>query len=345
MQIYEDYNLEKLNSFRIFAESRYYCALTSIRDLEPLLNDSRINKNKILCMGSGSNMLFVDSFQGLIIHNQIQGIEIVEETSDFVKLKVGAGVIWNNFVEWTISKNLNGIENLVLIPGTVGAAPIQNIGAYGIEVKDTIESVEAFNFENKNIKFFNKDECQFGYRDSIFKTHEKGKWLITSVVFRLSKRAHLHTHYGAIATELKLKAVIKPSIRDVADAVIKIRRSKLPDPELLGNAGSFFKNPIIPSIQFLKLKEEFPLIVAYPDREGFHKIAAGWLIEAAGMKGYTEGSCGVHQSQSLVLVNYGGATGRQILTLADKVRRTVKLKFHITLEVEVNIIGDSVESF
>ena len=284
-------------------------------------------------------MLFTQNIAGVVLKNEIKGIQILSENTDTVLVKCGAGEVWHEFVVYCVNKGWAGLENLSLIPGTVGASPIQNIGAYGAEVKDTIESVECIDIETHSKKRFTAAECAFGYRDSVFKKLYKGKYIITYVTFRLKKQAHVNTSYGAIQQVLDEKGIIAPTIRDVSNAVIDIRKSKLPNPAQLGNAGSFFKNPEIPGKQFEELRKKFPDIVSFPGfKEGMIKVPAGWLIEHSGWKGKMIGNVGVHRLQALVLVNYGGATGQEIVDLSLEVRKSVKELFGIDLEPEVNII-------
>ena len=291
----------------------------------------------LLILGGGSNILFTRPVEALVLRNQLQGIEIVNETPKFVELKAGAGVTWNEFVLFTVERNWGGIENLSLIPGSVGASPMQNIGAYGAEIKDVFVSLEALNIETLEIETFGKEQCAFGYRESVFKRALKGKYIITSVTYRLTKTPKFNTGYGAIQSELDAAGVADLSVKAISDAVIAIRRSKLPDPKELGNAGSFFKNPVVSSEKFRELVERFPAIPNYPQPENAVKLAAGWLIEQAGWKGKRVGNCGVHEKQALVLVNYGGATGNEIFELSGAIIHDIEEKFGVTLEREVNI--------
>lgn len=283
-------------------------------------------------------MLFTQDFPGLILKNEIKGIELVGEDEDHFFVKSGAGENWHEFVLYTLRQGWAGLENLSLIPGNVGASPMQNIGAYGVEVKDRFESLEAFETETGTVKTFDADACEFGYRESVFKRAAKDKYIILSVTFKLFKEPKLDTRYGAITDELKALGVTDPDIEDVSRAVINIRNSKLPNPAELGNAGSFFKNPVIPAADFEKLKEAHPDVPNYPAGEGFVKLAAGWLIEQAGHKGKRTGHCGMHARQALVLVNYGGATGQEIYALSAAVKKDVFEKFGVELEREVNIV-------
>jgi UDP-N-acetylmuramate dehydrogenase len=293
-----------------------------------------------MILGGGSNVLFKNDFDGLIIHNTIGGIDILREDENEALVRSGAGVVWHDFVKFTIANKFPGIENLSLIPGCVGAAPIQNIGAYGVEIKKTFHELTVVSIEDGSVRTIRAAECRFGYRDSIFKHEAKNKFVITDVTFRFDKQATLNTTYGAINDQLKVMSVEHPTIRDVSEAVIAIRRSKLPDPNEIGNAGSFFKNPEIPTGQFDELKNKYSDIVGYPASPGHTKVAAGWLIEKAGWKGKRIGNVGMHAKQALVLVNYGNATGEELVTHALNVQRSVKEIFGVEVEMEVNIIED-----
>ncbi|MCL4160274.1 UNVERIFIED_CONTAM: hypothetical protein GTU68_036149 [Idotea baltica] len=284
-------------------------------------------------------MLLTKDFDGLVIHINSKGIDIISEDNDSVIVKAKAGENWHDFVLWCINNNFGGIENLSLIPGNVGTAPIQNIGAYGVELKDVFESCEAISLETKQIQSFSKPDCKFGYRNSIFKQEAKGKYVITSVNFKLSKYNHnLSVNYGAIASQLELMQIHQPTIQDISKAVISIRESKLPNPKEIGNSGSFFKNPVISNTQFNTLLENFKEIPSYPVSDNEVKVPAGWLIEKAGFKGKQFGNYGVHKNQALVLVNYGNAKGIDILNLSKLIQKTVKRLFGINIEAEVNIL-------
>jgi UDP-N-acetylmuramate dehydrogenase len=291
----------------------------------------------ILC--GGSNLLLTKDFDGLILKNEIKGIKIVEEKENEVLVKVGGGENWHQFVLWAIAQNYGGIENLSLIPGTIGAAPIQNIGAYGVELKDVFEKLEAVNLTSKRKKTFQKSDCAFGYRESVFKKALKGKYFITAVYLKLSKNKHqLNTNYGAIKAVLEKESIAQPTIKAISDAVIAIRSSKLPDPAVLGNSGSFFKNPEISLHQFKQLQQTFPNIVFYELPNEMIKVPAGWLIEQCGWKGKKVGNTGAHAQQALVLVNYGDATGAEVKRLAYQIIDSVEDKFGIRLHPEVNIM-------
>jgi len=336
MSLQQNISLKPYNSFGIEARAAQLLTLEHTRELSAL-GKSLTAAGDRLVLGGGSNILFTRDVETTVILNRLMGISQVKESPDHVWLKVAAGENWHRFVLHTIAAGLSGIENLSLIPGCVGAAPMQNIGAYGVEVKDTIEEVEGWHWDEQRFTILTNEECRFGYRESIFKQELKNKVLITAVTFRLNKQAQLNTSYGAIREQLAKMGVAEPSVRDVSDAVIAIRSSKLPDPAQIGNAGSFFKNPAIPSSQFLALKERFPELPSYPAPDGRVKIPAGWLIEQCGWKGYREGDAGVHALQALVLVNYGNATGAQIWQLSRKILDSVSEKFGVALEREVNI--------
>ncbi|KRP09010.1 MAG: UDP-N-acetylenolpyruvoylglucosamine reductase [Sphingobacteriales bacterium BACL12 MAG-120802-bin5] len=295
---------------------------------------------QLLILGGGSNLLFTRNFEGLVVWNRLKGIAIEPDpdSPQHQLLKASGGESWHELVMYAVHHQLGGIENLALIPGTVGAAPIQNIGAYGVELKDVFHSLEAFDLETGKLQTFDKDNCMFGYRSSIFKHEFKGKYLIVSCTLRLSLEHTLHTSYGAIQTTLKKKGIEHPRISDIAEAVIDIRRSKLPDPQVLGNAGSFFKNPEISLKHFEQLQQDFPDIPGYPVPGDLIKVPAGWLIETCGWKGRRMGNTGAHAQQALVLVNYGNATGEEIYEHAQRIIRNVKERFEITLVPEVNII-------
>lgn len=338
MLIERNYSLRDLNTFGIEANAAFFTTVKSATDLSSLLRDDEMRLLPKLILGGGSNILLTGDFNGLVIQNKIEGIEIVREDADHVWVKAGGGVVWHEFVLYTVQHGWGGVENLSLIPGTVGAAPMQNIGAYGVEIKDSFEELEAISLEDYSIRRFSRDECRFGYRDSIFKREAKGKYLIVSVTFRLFKKPILNTTYGAIEQELSAMGVNQPTITDVSSAVIQIRRSKLPDPALIGNAGSFFKNPEVEFAHYEKIKSEHPGLVAYPASHGKMKLAAGWLIEQCGWKGKQVGNVGMHSKQALVLVNYGNATGPELLEHAKKVQKSVLEKFGVLLEMEVNIV-------
>jgi len=328
--------LQTFNTFGFNETAEEFARFNSSEELTELL---QLNKNKpLFILGGGSNILLTKKVEGLVLKNDIKGIKIIEENDDFVIVESGAGEIWHNFVVHCINQNWSGLENLSLIPGSVGASPMQNIGAYGVEIKDVFAYLLAYNIASEKIEKFDAEQCQFGYRESIFKQSLKGKYVICHVAFKLSKKAIKNTTYGAIEDELNKLGISDPSIQDISRAVIAIRQSKLPDPALIGNAGSFFKNPIVPETIVDTLKEIYPDIPNYPSAPGMKKLAAGWLIEKAGWKGKSYGNYGVHKNQALVLVNYGGSTGKEIYDLSTEIIHDIKTKFNIELEREVNIM-------
>ncbi len=325
-------SLKPYNTFSIDVCAAYFSDVNSITELQALLSDYHSTPKLIL--GGGSNILFTHDVDGLVIHNQIMGIEKIDENNDHVWLKIGAGENWHQLVLYCIDHHYAGIENLSLIPGTVGAAPIQNIGAYGVEIKDTLFEVHAIYIENNELHIFNNEACEFGYRNSIFKNELKNKYIITHVILRLNKNPVFHVEYGAIRDKLNGHEL---SIKAISDAIIQIRQEKLPNPKVIPNAGSFFKNPIVSQITFLSLQEKYPNIPHFPEPNDCVKIPAGWLIEQCDLKGKRFGNVGVHSHQALVLVNYGDMTGTEIKALAERIQATVQEQFDITLATEVNI--------
>jgi len=339
MIIQENVDLRPYTTFGIQASARYFTSLESTEDVHEFLSSSLYAKGKHLILGGGSNMLFTGDYDGLVARMEIKGIRVIDETQDNVILYAAAGENWHRLVIHCVENNYGGIENLSLIPGTTGAAPMQNIGAYGVEIKDAIISVEAIDKSSLERRTFSNEECAFGYRESIFKQGARDQYIITGITLRLTKRNHqLHLQYGAIQETLNAMAIDKPTIADVSNAVIHIRQSKLPDPAKVGNAGSFFKNPSITADAFQLLKEKYPTIPSYPSTEGLIKVPAGWLIEQCGWKGKRFENIGVHPNQALVLVNYGGGDGRKIWDLAMNIRDSVTEKFNIALHPEVNIV-------
>jgi UDP-N-acetylmuramate dehydrogenase len=337
MQIHEGFSLVPYNTFRIDVKARYFSTFLNIDELSELT--TQFSQLTNLVLGGGSNILFTKDYDGAILKNEIKGIELQHEDADYVYVKVGAGENWHQFVLHCINHNWAGVENLSLIPGNIGASPIQNIGAYGVELDDVFWSLEAFHLSEKKIHTFTATDCEFGYRDSVFKNRYKNEFAILSVTFQLKKKPIYHVSYGAITEELEKMGVKDLSIKAVSQAVINIRSSKLPDPQKIANAGSFFKNPEVPTSKYEELKLEFPSIVAYPLAKGpVVKLAAGWMIEQCGWKGYRKGDAGCHAKQALVLVNYGNATGKEIYDLSEEILQSVKNKFDIVLEREVNII-------
>ena len=337
MKILENFSLQKINTFGIDASAKYFLEAGSVSDIQSYLNDKKISALPRLILGGGSNILFTKNFVGVILKNNIKGIELLKEDADHYYVKAGAGEVWHRFVMHCIKNNYAGVENLSLIPGSVGAAPIQNIGAYGVEQKEVFHELEAIDIVSKKLVTIGKMDCEFGYRDSIFKREAKGKFIITSVTFKLFKQPKLNTSYGAIGQELEKMGVKDISIAAISQAVCNIRRSKLPDPEKIGNAGSFFKNPVVGNEKYEALKKDFPNISAYKDNAGM-KLAAGWLIEQCGWKGKQVGNTGVHKDQALVLVNYGNANGSEVFELSGKILQSVKEKFGVELEREVVIV-------
>jgi len=335
MQIQKNISLLPFNSFHLEARAARMVSVDTMEELQQFFRENKENPDLIL--GGGSNILLTGDIQGTVLKIDIKGIEEITEDRDYVYVRAGAGENWHEFVLYTMKRNWAGLENLSLIPGNVGAAPIQNIGAYGVELKDVFYELEAFDRTEGKIYTLGANDCQFGYRDSIFKHSAKGRYVILRVTFALRKIPVIHTGYGAIKDELKKMGIQTPAIQDISEAVIRIRRSKLPDPADIGNAGSFFKNPVVDHALFLSLSKAYPDLPAYPHEEGSVKLAAGWLIEQCGWKGYRKGDAGVHQRQALVLVNYGHATGKEILGLADAIAASVKKRFGISLEKEVNV--------
>lgn len=351
MQLQENISLKPYNTFRIDAKARYFSSFKSVEDLNELLSlklkaDSTHDASfpKKMVLGGGSNILFTRDFDGLVLKNEMLGIQKVKEDADHLYIKAGAGENWHQFVLHCIENNWAGVENLSLIPGNVGASPMQNIGAYGVEVKNIFHELRAFHIREKANYNFGLKDCEFGYRDSIFKRKYKDQFIILNVTFKLRKTPQFNISYGAIEAELKKMGVTDLSIRAISDAVIRIRQSKLPDPAEIGNAGSFFKNPSITHTYFKKLQSDFPGIVGYENNDGSIKLAAGWLIEHSGpaegvsWKGFRKGDAGCHAKQALVLVNHGNANGEEIFQLSEAIHATVVDKFGVSLEREVNII-------
>lgn len=338
MQLQENISLQPYNTFGLEAKARFFTAFDSVKLLKESLLMIRDNQLKYMILGGGSNILLTQPYEGIVLLNKLKGITVVDETSEHIFVKSEAGESWHDLVLYCIENNYAGIENMSLIPGSVGAAPMQNIGAYGVEVKDVFHSLEAIHVETGEIKTFHAEECEFGYRESVFKRSLKGQYIIISVTLRLNKTPEFKTSYGAISAELESMGIKNLSIKAISDAVIAIRKSKLPDPAEIGNSGSFFKNPVLASEVVEKIKVAYPNIASYPAGEGLTKVAAGWLIEQAGWKGKTFGNYGVHKNQALVLVNYGGATGKEIYDLSVTVIKSVKEKFGIELEREVNVV-------
>ena len=337
LKIEKNKSLKAFNTFGIDMKARSFIAAESTSEIIRILKEHQ--NETLFILGGGSNMLLINDIDALVVHINSKGIEVVSETNNTVQVKVMAGENWHDFVLYCIRKNYGGVENMSLIPGNVGTAPIQNIGAYGVELKDVFVSCQAVSIATQQIQTFSKDDCNFDYRNSIFKNETKGKYIITSVSFELTKQHHtLHTSYGAIEEALLVNNIKDPTIADISDAVISIRKSKLPDPKELGNSGSFFKNPVVDAATFQKFRARFPKAPFYEVSPTQFKIPAGWLIEQTGLKGKRFGDAGVHAKQALVLVNYGNASGQDIWDLAQLIQKKVKEAFDIYIEPEVNII-------
>ncbi len=338
MQVHQNYSLKKYNTFGIDANAKSFATFSSADILEELLENNK-DVSKKMILGGGSNVLFTKDYDGLVLKNEITGIQIISEDDEFVYIKVGAGEVWHSFVLYCIKNNLGGVENLSLIPGNVGASPMQNIGAYGVEIKDVFYELEAFHLEEKTIQKFSAKDCEFGYRESVFKKKYKDRFVILNVTYRARKNPEFNISYGAIEDELKKMNIETLSVNAISEAVIHIRTSKLPDPKIIGNAGSFFKNPVLSNLELRELKilssEKIPF---YQTDEEHIKIPAGWLIEQCGWKGFRKGDAGCYDKQALVLVNYGSATGIEIYNLSDEIKISVQEKFRVELEREVNIL-------
>ena len=336
MLLQENISLKPYNTFGIDAKARYFATFNDTDELAETLNLKSQTSNLIL--GGGSNILLTKDYDGLVLKNEIRGIAELHEDSEYVYVKAGAGENWHQFVLYCIERNWAGVENLSLIPGNVGASPMQNIGAYGVEIDDVFWDLEAFHKKDKKVVTFTRSDCEFGYRESVFKEKFKDQFVILNVTFQLRKKPRFNTSYGAIEQELERMGVRELSLKAISAAVINIRTSKLPNPVEIGNAGSFFKNPSVTNEQFASLKARFENMAGHENIDGTVKLAAGWLIEQCGWKGYRKGDAGCHTKQALVLVNYGNATGTEIYNLSEEILQSVKEKFGITLEREVNII-------
>ena len=337
MLVEKHVSLLPFNTFGLDVKADFLVKISAINDIRAVLSDETLKHQDRLILGGGSNILFTRNVKGVVLLNRIDGIEIIREENNQVFVKAGAGVVWHDLVMWCIEQDLGGMENLSLIPGSVGAGPMQNIGAYGVELKDVFFELEAMHLDTMEMQKFSAEDCKFGYRESVFKHELRNRFFITSVTFRLTRNPVLNTSYGAIATELQKMNVTAPGIREVSNAVINIRSSKLPDPKMLGNAGSFFKNPEVDQVVFDQLKDAYPAIVGYPTIPGKVKLAAGWLIEQCGWKGKVVGHTGSHKDQALVLVNYGGASGKEVYELALAIRDSVLTKFGVRIDPEVNV--------
>ena len=338
MIIQKEYSLKKLNTFGIDAQAKLFAAFSTVDQLNEIVSDPAFSQLPKLILGGGSNLLFTKNVDGIVLKNELKGIELLREDADFYYVKAAAGEVWHNLVMHCIAHDYAGLENLSLIPGNVGASPMQNIGAYGVEIKDCFQELQAFHIKEKTIQTFNREACEFGYRESIFKRKLKDQYVITSVTFRLNKKPVYKISYGAIEKELEQMGATQLSIRAISNAVCAIRRSKLPDPLVIGNAGSFFKNPEVNKLKYEQLQQKFPGIIGYSLENGHVKLAAGWLIEKCGWKGKRVGDAGVHALQALVLVNYGKASGKEIYNLSQQVMDSVADAFDVQLEREVNIL-------
>jgi UDP-N-acetylmuramate dehydrogenase len=336
--IRRDVDLAPFNTLDVHANASYFVQIDSVPSLKSLLKTPRWQNERKFILGGGSNVLFIDDFEGLVIHIAITGKRIIKKDKNFSWLTIGAGENWHNLVRYCVERGWGGLENLSLIPGSVGAAPVQNIGAYGAELRDVFESLTAVNVQTGVERNFSKSECRFGYRSSIFKRKLKNWFVITDVTLKLSLHPETNTSYGAIEAWLSKNKISSPTISDVSDAVIEIRNAKLPDPSELANAGSFFKNPVIDNELFKKLKKKYSSIPGYPAGNSKTKVPAGWLIEQTGWKGKTVGNVGTFCRQALVIVNHGGAAGQEILQVAEKIQHSVEEKFGIKLVPEVNVV-------
>ncbi|GAB3527957.1 UDP-N-acetylmuramate dehydrogenase [Pontibacter brevis] len=338
MKLQPDFPLKPYNTFGIEAKAKLFARFESVEELQTLLQMPELRQEEKLVLGGGSNLLFTKDFDGVVLQNGIKGIRVLDEDEAHVFIQAGGGEVWHDFVLYALQQNYGGVENLSLIPGTVGAAPLQNIGAYGVELKDIFHELEAVHLQTAEVHTFDNASCKFGYRESVFKNELKGQYIVTAVTFKLHKQHTLNTSYGAITSTLEEMQVQQPSIQDVSAAVCHIRQSKLPDPKQIGNAGSFFKNPEIPLEQYQQLKEKYATMPSYPVSDTTVKVPAGWLIEQCGWKGKVLGNYGVHKNQALVLVNYGGAKGEQVRQLAYDIIESVEQQFGIQLHPEVNIL-------
>ena len=338
MHVRENISLKPFNSFGIDVKASHFASFQSMEELEELLTIGHHENKPPFILGGGSNILLKGDLDQWVLKNEMKGIEKLKEDDDFVYLKAGAGENWHGFVMECVKNNWGGVENLSLIPGNVGASPMQNIGAYGVEIKDVFVELQAFHRTDRELVRFNLEDCDFGYRESVFKQRYKDQFVLLNVTYRLRKQPIFNTSYGAIEEELRRMGVESLSIAAISQAVINIRTSKLPDPTIIGNAGSFFKNPEVDQGKFLSLKKDFPTVVGYPMADGKVKLAAGWMIEQCGWKGFRRGDAGCHERQALVLVNYGRATGEEIFALSEEILQSVSKKFDVTLQREVNII-------
>ncbi len=337
MKIFRNVSLKNFNTFGLEYKANYMIQVNTDKELKMLFREEIHIEKPVLILGEGSNILFTDDFRGTILKPVYTGIKIESTERENVIISAGAGVKWDKLVEWTVNKDLGGLENLSLIPGNVGATPVQNIGAYGVEIKDSIEKVKTISVTDGTVRYFNNSECRFDYRNSIFKTEYKGKYLVTRVYFRLATNYVLKPDYGSLNDEIRKLG--KLTLKNVRQAVINIRRDKLPDPELIGNAGSFFKNPVVSKNDAEKLMKYYPQMPVYNHNPREKKLAAGWLIDQCGWKGKRIGNAGVHDKQALVIVNFGNATGKEIFLLSEEIKESVRKKFGLELEREVEVIG------
>jgi len=336
MQIQENFSLKPFNTFHIDARAKYFASFSNVEQLTELITYNL--KLKTFVLGGGSNILFVKDFDGIVLKNEVKGIEVIKEDDEHVYVRVGAGENWHQFVLHCINNNWAGVENLSLIPGNIGASPMQNIGAYGVEIQKVFQELKAFHLKEKTNYTFALKDCGFGYRDSVFKNKYKGQFVILNVTYRLNKKPKFNTSYGVVEKELENMGIKQLSIQAISEAVINIRSAKLPDPAVIGNAGSFFKNPSIDKEKFESQRTKFPKIIGHENADGSIKLAAAWLIEQCGWKGFRRGDAGCHEKQALVLVNYGNAKGEDIYSLSEEIQRSVKEKFDVELEREVNIV-------
>lgn len=338
MEILSNYPLQSLNTFGFSVDAKFFAPVASLSEVGEALEFANQKQVPVMVLGGGSNVMFTKDFDGLILKYENDSVDVISETEGHVYIKAGAGLNWDQLVAYCVDRGWGGLENLSLIPGNVGASPIQNIGAYGAEMRDHFESLEYLRFESDTTSIFHTKDCQFGYRDSIFKNALKSKGLILNVTFKLDKKPVFNTSYGTISQELEAMGVKDPDLKTLRQAVINIRRSKLPDPDEIGNAGSFFKNPEVNASKHQELKKRFPNLVSFALENGRYKLAAGWLIDQCGWKGFRDGDAGVHAKQALVLVNYEKANGKQLFDLSEKVLQSVKVKFGVELEREVNVV-------
>lgn len=336
LQIQSDVSLKPFNSFGVDVKAQWFAQAHSDEDVREALAYCAQRQLPLLVIGGGSNLLLTADVRALVLRMATCGIRVVSDDGQRVVVEAEAGETWHPFVQWTLEQGLSGLENLSLIPGTVGAAPMQNIGAYGVEVKDVFVGLSALDRQTGELRDFDLAQCQFAYRDSLFK-HEAGRWLILRVRFALNRADHLHLEYGPVRQRLSEQGIERPTASDVSRAICSIRSEKLPDPAVLGNAGSFFKNPVVPAELAAQIRQSHPGLVGYPQADGQVKLAAGWLIEQAGWKGFRDADAGVHRLQSLVLVNYGAATGLQLLALARRIQRDIAERFNVELEMEPNL--------